>query len=257
MARTKARPAPTEEQKLEPVGRTCPSCGRRMWDAYTNHRTVTTLQGVIRLHLQIQRCPHPECPRFHRPYRPEAEGSLALPGHEFGLEVIAAIGALRYVEHRSVPEIHVRLRERGVEIAERTVTHLLHRYDELLALALSDPQRLREITAKEGRVILALDGLQPDVGQEVLWVLRDCLCGEVLLAKSLLSATATRLRCPCASELQPRDLTQWRQQREALEKRQHVRRRGLRFRRDPQAYLEQLEADLLKLALPSQIFSVS
>ena len=35
-----------------------------------------------------------------------------------------------------------------------------------------------------GRVILALDGLQPDVGQEVLWVLRDCLSGEVLLARS-------------------------------------------------------------------------
>jgi hypothetical protein len=31
--------------------------------------------------------------------------------------------------------------------------------------------------------------LQPDVGHEVLWVLRDCLSGEVLLAKSLLSAT--------------------------------------------------------------------
>jgi hypothetical protein len=38
-------------------------------------------------------------------------------------------------------------------------------------------------------VILALDGLQPDVGHEVLWVLRDCLSGEVLLARSLLSAT--------------------------------------------------------------------
>jgi hypothetical protein len=37
-------------------------------------------------------------------------------------------------------------------------------------------------------VILALDGLQPDVGREVLWVLRDVLGGEILLAKSLLSA---------------------------------------------------------------------
>ena len=37
-------------------------------------------------------------------------------------------------------------------------------------------------------MILALDGLQPDVGHEVLWVLRDCLSGEVLLARSLLSA---------------------------------------------------------------------
>jgi hypothetical protein len=34
---------------------------------------------------------------------------------------------------------------------------------------------------------MAIDGLQPDVGHEVLWVLRDCLSGEVLLAKSLLS----------------------------------------------------------------------
>jgi len=37
-------------------------------------------------------------------------------------------------------------------------------------------------------VILALDGLQPDVGHEVLWVVRDCLSGEVILARSLLSA---------------------------------------------------------------------
>jgi len=42
-------------------------------------------------------------------------------------------------------------------------------------------------------VILALDGLQPDVGHEVLWVLRDCLSGEVLLARSLLSASADDL----------------------------------------------------------------
>src|SRR5262249_53622227 len=42
-------------------------------------------------------------------------------------------------------------------------------------------------------VILAIDGLQPDVGHEVLWVLRDCLSGEILLARSLLSSTATDL----------------------------------------------------------------
>ena len=43
------------------------------------------------------------------------------------------------------------------------------------------------------RVILAIDGLQPDVGHEVLWILRDCLSGEILLAKSLLSSTAKDL----------------------------------------------------------------
>ena len=73
------------------------------------------------------------------------------------------------------------------------MTTLLERYDELVALSLQDTARLRRLTQAQGRVILALDGLRPDVGQEVLWVLRACLSGEVLLARSLLSATHTDL----------------------------------------------------------------
>jgi hypothetical protein len=57
----------------------------------------------------------------------------------------------------------------------------------LLAVSLADDERLRSLLSAQGRVILALDGLQPDVGHEVLWVLRDCISGEVLLAQSLLS----------------------------------------------------------------------
>src|SRR5687768_12910094 len=97
MARRRARPVPTQEQSLEPTRDACPSCGRAMWEAYTNRRTLVTLTGLLRLHLSIRRCPHADCSRYHRPYRPEAEGALALPHHEFGLDVIALIGALRYV----------------------------------------------------------------------------------------------------------------------------------------------------------------
>jgi hypothetical protein len=114
---------------------------------------------------------------------------FALPHHEFGLDVIALIGSLRHAQHRSIPEIHAELTRRSVVICERTVTNLLDRYDELLALSCSDAERLRRITAQTGRVILAIDGLQPDVGHEVLWVIRDVLSGEVLLARSLLSST--------------------------------------------------------------------
>ena len=157
---------------------------------YDNCRTLVTLAGPVRLRLKIQRCERADCSQRHRPYRPEAEGAMALPDHEFGLDVIALVGTLRHREHRSVPEIHKTLRERDVAIAERSVTNLLDRYDELLATALSDSARVRRRLAAQGRVILALDGLQPDVGHEVLWVIRDCLSGEVLLARSLLSGTA-------------------------------------------------------------------
>jgi hypothetical protein len=189
MARTTARPPPTVTRTLQPLGRHCPVCGDTMWAAYHNYRTITTLEDVVHLTLQIRRCLNRACPQFRRPYRPETEGRLALPRHEFGLDVIAWVGTLRYAQHRSLPEIHQHLRQRGVAVAPRTVTHLLERYDELLTLSLTDTARLQRMTQAQGRVILALDGLQPDVGHEVLWVLRDCLSGEVLLARSLLSAT--------------------------------------------------------------------
>ena len=60
-----------------------------------SHRTVTTLQGVTRLTLKLYRCRNTACPRFHQPTRPE-EGGWALPHGEFGLDVIALVGTLRY-----------------------------------------------------------------------------------------------------------------------------------------------------------------
>ena len=192
MARTGAR-TPDRERVLHPLRRRCPACGNAMRIRYQNCRTLVTLSGTVRLRLKIRRCETVGCARHHRAYRPEAEGALALPQHEFGLDVIALVGALRHRDHRSVPEIHATLRERGVEVCERSVTNLLARYEEVLATALTDSARLKGLLAEQGRIILALDGLQPDVGHEVLWVLRDCLSGTVLLARSLLSATSDDL----------------------------------------------------------------
>src|SRR5215217_2924756 len=187
MARVSARARPERERVLVPARQACPGCGGHMRLRYENRRNLVTLSGAVRLRLRIRRCEAPGCPRFHAPYRPEAEGALALPQHEFGLDVIALVGRLRHRDHRSVPEIHAALRGRGVAIAERSVTTLLDRYDELLATSLTDSRRLRRLLKDQRGVILALDGVQPDVGHEVLWVVRDCLSGEILLARSLLS----------------------------------------------------------------------
>ena len=193
MARVSARPRPERERVLAPVRQDCPGCGGHLRLRYENRRNLVTLSGAVRLRLRIRRCEREGCSRYHIPYRPEAEGALALPQHEFGLDIIALVGVLRHRDHRSVPEIHAALRDRGVDIAERSVTNLLDRYDELLATALTGVRRLRRVLKGQRGVILALDGLQPDVGHEVLWVVRDCLPGEVLLARSLLSATVKDL----------------------------------------------------------------
>jgi len=123
-----------------------------------------TFRGLVRLTLVVRRCRNRECELFHLPYRAEEEGAWGLPHGEFGLDIITVIGQLRYGEHRSIPEIHQRLIQRGVSIAQRTVTDLLERYEELVALHLADEERIKARLQQQGQVLLAIDGMQPDVG---------------------------------------------------------------------------------------------
>lgn len=95
-----------------------------MWNEYNNLRHVRTLNGVVQLLLKIRRCQNRSCERYRIKYRPEQEGSWALPQQEFGLDVIALVGALRYQEYRSVPQIHQQLQNRGIEVSERSVREL-------------------------------------------------------------------------------------------------------------------------------------
>ena len=193
MARRERRPNAEREVRLTPLLQECVSCGKRLWVAYHARRTLMTLRGLVGLRLVVRCCRNQECEWYHCPYRPEEEGVWALPHGEFGLDILTVIGQWRYGEHRSIPEIHQRLVKLGVSIAPRTVTDLLERYEELVTLHLADEERLQERLKQQGRVILALDGMQPDVGHEVLWVVRDCLSGEVLLARTLLSSTRADL----------------------------------------------------------------
>jgi Transposase, Mutator family len=193
MPKTAKNLTPTITHELTPERTTCVACGKHLRADYTNTRTIATLEGVTRLHLTIRRCRNETCSQVRKPYRPEAEGRFALPRHEYGFDILAHVGRLRYREHRSIPEIHAQLRERKILVSERAVLNLLDRYDELLAVSLTDNTRLKAVLAEQKHVILGIDGLQPDVGHEVLWVVRDCLSGEILSAKTMLSATTKDL----------------------------------------------------------------
>jgi hypothetical protein len=66
----------------------------------------------------------------------------------------------------------------------------------------------------------------------------------------IVSGLGTRT-CPLKGrELAPRDLQAWRALRAGLEQRRSARSLRYRFRRDPAAYLAQLESRLLKRTLP-------
>ena len=58
MARKQRRPAATTHRHLAPLHDRCWECGRALWFAYQNTRTVTMLEGLVHLTLQIRRCPN-------------------------------------------------------------------------------------------------------------------------------------------------------------------------------------------------------
>ncbi len=73
------------------------------------------------------------------------------------------------------------------------------------------------------------------------------LRGEV----RLIAATATRLRAPSPRELGHVDREQWTQLRQRLDQRRHARTLRTRFRRDPDAYLAELEQKAWQSTLPA------
>ncbi len=152
MSRKHPRPTAHTHLKLDACQKHCWICGTPLWVAYAKRRKVMTLAGLVQLYVPVRRCQNRACPRSHRPYRLEAEGHYALPHGEFGLDVIALVGQLRFAEHRSVPEIRAELDRRGVSICERSVTEQLYRYEELLAL---DGQHPTSITRCCGSCTIA------------------------------------------------------------------------------------------------------
>ena len=78
--------------------------------------------------------------------------------------MIALIGRWRFREHRSVPEMHRALLTCGVNITERSVTNLMQRYEELVALRVADHERIKARLQKQECVILAIDGGPPGCG---------------------------------------------------------------------------------------------
>lgn len=67
----------------------------------------------------------------------------------------------------------------------------------------------------------------------------------------VVAAVASRKRSFDGADLRPTDLARWRKLRRELQYRHAARRAQLRFRRDPKAYLANLEGRLLQPSLPS------
>lgn len=191
-----ARSYPTMTRRFyRPEQYLCPECQRHLHRAVTiSERTVITLTGVIKLIHAGYRCPNLECSAHARTYRSAAADALALPGFTFGVDIVLLLGYLRLSLHRTLDEAHRDLLERlapvGVSISRREVLYLFDAYCRLLR-AVSDVKEDRqwlEQAKKNGGIIVSIDGIQPDKGNETVYLVRDALTGRVLAADNVISS---------------------------------------------------------------------
>ncbi len=178
-----------------PVERECPECHRRLREAMTlSKRTVITLNGVIKLNHAGYRCPDPQCAGHQRTYRSAAADALALPGFTFGLDVVVLVGRLHLGKHETVDEVHEEVQQRlaplGVTISRREILYLFEAYCTLLraSSAAKDDQEWLAQVKKNGGIIVSIDGIQPDKGNETIYLVRDALTGRVLAAEQVSSS---------------------------------------------------------------------
>jgi hypothetical protein len=155
---------------------------------------VITLEKVIKLVHAGYRCPDPHCAGSQRTYRSVQADALALPWFTYGLDIVLLVGRWRLREHQTVDEIHQELLKRlkplEVKIARREVLYLFEAYCTLLRAsseAKDDVEWLEQVE-KNGGIIVSVDGIQPEKGNETVYLVRDALTGRVLSAENVTSS---------------------------------------------------------------------
>ena len=188
--------APLPHVRYRPEVVACLHCGAKL--VYSHAVWAKPIQSVERIEYVSNlgfRCENSECPFARTVYRSAQAESRQVKGSGYGLDVVARIGYLRFSQHRTREEIWRQLREQTpIQISERHVQNLLEVYLAFLRASQQEPgERLASVVKEHGGIILSLDGLQPEQGNEQLWMVREVLSGEVLGAANLQQASASIL----------------------------------------------------------------
>lgn len=128
------------------------------------------------------------------------EARLVLKGCEYGLDVICMIGERHIQEHESFGEIFVELGEtHGVKISSRHVSNLFRVYLAIVQARTLNSEAVQGRLKAQGRLILSIDAVKFDDVSPALYVVRELLSGEILLAKRIERADKDNVSSSCTN----------------------------------------------------------
>jgi len=179
--------------RYRPELTTCPHCGAALGYSHAVWaKPIQFLSGIEHVSNLGFRCTNPDCAYGRTVYRSAQAEARQVKGSGYGLDVVVRIGHLRFSTHQTREEIWYQLREEtALVLSERHVQNLLEVYLAVLRASQQDLRQTLATTVREhGGIILSVDGLQPEQGNEQLWTVREVTSGRVLGAANLQQATA-------------------------------------------------------------------
>jgi len=172
-----------------PNEKTCPSCGRTLYRRCALwHKYLVTLEGRVHIFSFGYSCRRRRCSRVI--YRSREAEELSPKGYSFGFDVIAQIGWWRFWDHRTLDEIATLLQSQHLPISRRQILYLIG--DFLALLRAAQPAKIETQRAyfKRHRMVISVDGMEPEQGNEMLFVVREANLDLTLIAETLYSSRA-------------------------------------------------------------------
>jgi hypothetical protein len=136
-------------------------------------------------------------------YRSAVADAQALPGFTFGLDIVALVGYLKLSQHQTVDEVHrgvnERLKDYQISLSRRNEMYLFEAYGALLKAAAqntSDPtfQDWLGQVRIDGGLIISIDGIQPDKGNETIYLVREVSTGRLLHAQNVITSDTETIK---------------------------------------------------------------
>ena len=194
MSRLLVDESEVRELQLDREDRTCPKCEEKMHVRCHRQRNIVTLDGPVRLNVRLVQCPNKECD-YMKLLGSEEESSYAMPRWGIGWDVFCWIGQRRFSRHWSVPQIRNELKDSyDIQISDDAIEDHIASYQIMVAARHQDHQELAGVYHDTQKVVLTIDGLQPEKGHETLYVVREVTHNRVWFAEPLLSGATDEIR---------------------------------------------------------------
>jgi hypothetical protein len=169
----------------------CPRCGAPLrwrwtqWDKY-----VVTLEGRVHIFSLGYSCSRTRCSQSRVIYCSVEAAQISPRGSSFGFDVIVQVGRWRFWDHRTLDEIAALMQALRLPVSRRQILYLIG--DFLALLRAAQPAKIeaqRPYFQRHG-LVLSIDGMEPEQGNEMLFVVREANLDLTLVAETLYSSRA-------------------------------------------------------------------